>query len=108
MFTLKFQQITVIHGQRSTIKLLAHLQAKLTLLPHALAQVECLVRIVSAVDKVEIDRSDNVFSIVPPSALITKPAAIDPIYLGGKKSNIEWTVEDASQVRFEFSEDGAI
>jgi hypothetical protein len=68
---------------------------------------ECLIRIVNAANGEEIDRSDNFFSIVPPVAQITRPNSSDPVYIGGRKDVIKWTVEDASQVYFEFSENGA-
>jgi len=66
---------------------------------------ECLVRLVGT-DGTEYDRSNNVFTIVPPIAQITRPATTDPVYVGGKKDVIRWSVEDVKTVKFEFSEDG--
>ncbi len=67
---------------------------------------EVLVRLVDVNTGLEIDRTDNIFSILPPANFISKPAAKDPIYFGGTKSSINWVVEETSNVRFEFSADG--
>jgi hypothetical protein len=67
---------------------------------------EVIVRVIDVESGLEIDRSDNIFSIVPPANFISKPSAKDPIYFGGAKGQIKWSVEDLSKVRFEFSADG--
>jgi hypothetical protein len=67
---------------------------------------ECLIRLVKSSDGSEFDRSDNMFSLLPASASISRPASADPIYQGYVKDQIKWTVEDPTSVRFEFSDDG--
>jgi hypothetical protein len=67
---------------------------------------ECLIRLVDAVSGMEIDKTDNLFSILPPANFIMTPSAKDPVYFGGNISAIKWTVEEPSKVRFEFSTDG--
>lgn len=67
---------------------------------------ECLIRLVDATTGLEIDKTDNLFSILPPANFIMTPSAKDPVYFGGNKASIKWTVEEPSKVRFEFSNDG--
>lgn len=67
---------------------------------------EALVRLVDAVTAVEIDRTDNSFSITPAANFITRPSAKDPVYFGGDFDVIKFNVEFATNVRFAFSADG--
>jgi hypothetical protein len=68
----------------------------------------CLVRIVDALTLIEIDRSDDVFSIYPPWGNILKPYASNEVNRGGTSTTIEWVSGGTSCVRFEFSSDGGI
>lgn len=67
---------------------------------------ECLVRLINTATGLEVDRSDAFFAINATPAEITRPAANDPVYTGGKKDYIRWTTNDKVNVRFEFSENG--
>lgn len=67
---------------------------------------ECLIRLINSEDGTEVDRSDNIFALVPALAYITRPAASDPIYYGGNEDYIRWVMNDQANVRFEFSENG--
>ncbi len=71
------------------------------------SSTECLVRIVDMTSGIEIDRSDNVFSILPSSHFITRPSASDPAYTGGNVDLIMWSSDEPTTVRFEFSPNGA-
>ncbi|MGI6369877.1 MAG: LamG-like jellyroll fold domain-containing protein [Candidatus Kapaibacterium sp.] len=68
----------------------------------------CLVRIIDAETGVEVDRSDKFFEIVAPYGYILNPYAASEPYRSNDKSFIEWYVEGASCVKFEFSDDGGI
>jgi hypothetical protein len=65
---------------------------------------ECLIRLINAESGLEVDRSDASFSLIPAPAEILRPAASDPIYKGGKSDLIKWALDDATNIRFEFSE----
>lgn len=67
---------------------------------------EALVRLVNADDGTVVDQSDQLFSLLPAPSQITRPAASDPIYVAGADDFIRWNVEEALNVRFEFSENG--
>jgi Concanavalin A-like lectin/glucanases superfamily/Secretion system C-terminal sorting domain len=67
---------------------------------------ECLVRMVDAVTRNEIDRSDNMFTIKIPQNFVTQPSSASPIFYGGEISTIKWIVDTPSAIRFEFSRDG--
>ena len=67
---------------------------------------ECLVRLVDATTGKTVDMSDNTFSLVPIGAEIIRPALTDGIYHGGQSDFIKWLIDDATNVVFEFSEDG--
>jgi hypothetical protein len=66
----------------------------------------CLVRIVDAATGIEVDRSDNVFSIISPWGNILKPYASNEVNRGGSATTIEWLSGGTSCVRFEFSSNG--
>lgn len=72
----------------------------------AINTTEALVRLVDAVTAVEIDRTDNTFSITPAANFITRPSAKDPVYFGGDFDVIKFNVETATNVRFAFSANG--
>jgi hypothetical protein len=42
---------------------------------------------------------------MPSPAIITRPSASDPVYIGSTKDVIKWTVDDPTNIRFEFSSD---
>jgi hypothetical protein len=67
---------------------------------------ECLVRLVDASTGLEIDRSDATFSLLPSPVEIVRPSGKDPIYRGGSSDYIRWYVDNPTNVRFEFSENG--
>lgn len=67
---------------------------------------ECLIRLVDANAEVELDRSDNIFKLIPAPAYITRPSASDDVYAGGAIDQIKWVVEDVENVMFKFSENG--
>lgn len=66
---------------------------------------QALVRLVNSQTGIEVDRSDAVFTIMPSPAIITRPSASDPVYIGSTKDVIKWTVDDPTNIRFEFSSD---
>lgn len=66
----------------------------------------CLLRIDDAETDIELDRSDNLFSITPSSISLNRPASYDPVYKGGSLDSIKWTSKGYKYVRFEFSGDG--
>ncbi len=68
---------------------------------------EALVRLTDAVTAVEIDRTDNTFTITPAANFITRPSAKDPIYFGGNMDVIKFNVEFTTNVRFAFSANGS-
>jgi hypothetical protein len=74
-------------------------------LPNTTAD-KCLVRVIDTESGYEIDRSDNPFTISPALAAISRPAQLDPIYVGGRTDNIKWTAQNVGNVKFEFSADG--
>jgi hypothetical protein len=53
-----------------------------------------------------VDMSDNPFALVPVGAEIIRPALADGPYLGGKGDFIKWVMDDATNVVFEFAENG--
>lgn len=67
---------------------------------------EALIRLTDAVTAVEIDRTDNTFSITPAANFITRPSAKDPMYFGGNMDVIKFNVEFTTNVRFAFSANG--
>ena len=67
---------------------------------------EALIRLLDANTGNQVDVSENVFAITKPRNEVTKPNSSDPIYIGGTVGTIEWIVDDASMVRFEFSANG--
>lgn len=67
---------------------------------------QCLVRILDADTDTELDRSDNMFSILPSFGQITRPSSGDPVYQGGSKDQIRWQTQGFDLVRFEFTSDG--
>lgn len=67
---------------------------------------EALVRLVDAATAIEIDRSDNTFSIAPAANFITRPSAKDPVYFGGSYDVIKFNVDGVENVRFAFSANG--
>lgn len=69
---------------------------------------ECLVRLVDATTGAVIDESDDVFTIIPPKNIVTKPSSSDPIYTGGTIAQIQWITDEVTQVKFQFSPDGNI
>ncbi len=71
-----------------------------------ISSAECLVRLVDAVTGTEIDRTDNLFSILPANNYIIRPSSSDPIYTGGTVDVIQWSADDPATVRFEFSPNG--
>ncbi len=72
----------------------------------SIRSTECLIRIVRVDDGTEVDRSDASFALLPAPAEITRPSAADPIYTGGANDFIRWNVDDPTNVRFEFSDNG--
>ncbi len=71
-----------------------------------ISSAECLVRIVDATTGTEIDRTDNLFSILPANNYITRPSSSDAVYTGGTVDVIQWSADDPATVRFEFSPNG--
>ncbi len=67
---------------------------------------DCMIRMVDALTRNEIDRSDNMFTIKVPQNFITKPATSDPIYYGGEVATIKWMVDSPKSIRFSFSANG--
>lgn len=67
---------------------------------------ECLVRLVDANSLVELDRTDNVFTVSPAKNLISRPSTADPVYFANAKDAIKWQVEIPATVEFFFSENG--
>ena len=65
-----------------------------------------LVRVIDIESNSEVTRSNNVFSIAPALANITRPAPVDPIYVGGRTDNIKWSAQNLGNVKFEFSANG--
>lgn len=66
----------------------------------------CLMRIIDSETGYEVDRSNDVFSIMPAFAQIIRPSSADPVYTGGKTDFIRWSAQGLDKVRFEFSSDG--
>ncbi|MDQ1267061.1 MAG: Dockerin protein, partial [Bacteroidota bacterium] len=72
------------------------------------SSIKCLVRLIDAETGIELDRSDNVFAIVPNFAQITRPSSGDPVYTGGSTDKIIWSSKGYNYVKFEFSYDGGV
>ncbi len=68
----------------------------------------CLIRAIDAPTGVEVDRSDDYFSIKSNFAQIIHPSSGDGLFRGGESSEIEWYNQGYRYVRFEFSADGGM
>ncbi len=66
----------------------------------------CLIRLLDADSGEELDRSDDLFSILPNHAQLIKPASGDPVYTGGSTSQIKWVARGFDKLRFELTTDG--
>ncbi len=73
--------------------------------PAGIESNRCLVRILDDFTGIELDRSDDYFSIVSAYARILKPSADDPVYFGGSTAQILWEAKGLDQVQFDFSPD---
>ncbi|MFN8367875.1 MAG: LamG-like jellyroll fold domain-containing protein [Candidatus Kapaibacterium sp.] len=69
------------------------------------AATDCYVRLVDEETGAEVSRSKK-FEIVNISASITRPAATDPVYVGGVNDIIRWGSVGLAKVHFEFSPNG--
>lgn len=67
---------------------------------------ECLIRLIDANNGETVDMSDNPFALVPVGAEIIRPALADGPYTAGHSDFIKWIMDDATNVVFEFSENG--
>lgn len=67
---------------------------------------KCLIALIDATNGNMIDRSDNVFTLSSAPAVITRPGCNDAVYRGGSSDFIRWEIEENTQVKFEFSENG--
>ncbi len=66
----------------------------------------CVIRMLDADTGEELDRSDELFSILPNHAQLIKPASGDPVYTGGSTSQIKWVARGFDKLRFELTTDG--
>ena len=66
----------------------------------------CLIRILDATTGIELDRSDNVFSINRPWGRIDYPNVSSGVFKGDSKIQIEFAAGGTNCVKFEFSSDG--
>ncbi len=66
----------------------------------------CLIKMLDADTGKELDRSDDLFSILPNHAQLIKPASGDPVYTGGATSQIKWVARGYNTLRFELTTDG--
>ncbi len=72
----------------------------------SVSSTQCLIALIDAETGAMVDKSDAPFSLLPALAAITRPATTDPIYKGGSADFIRWSVEDATDIYFEFSANG--
>lgn len=74
-------------------------------IPDGIESDQCLVRLVDEFTGIELDRSDQFFTITAPYAAILKPSGQDPVYFGGDVTQILWEARGLDKIRFEFSSD---
>jgi hypothetical protein len=65
----------------------------------------CLIRILDATTRIELSRSDSVFSITQPWGRIDHPYSATEPFRGDSKTTIEWNAGGTNCIKFEFSSD---